>query len=244
MIFSILIALTIATSALCAVDNVTFPVNPCKRNSSNYSACLKNALEELWPQLVEGLPEINFPPLDPFFYDYSKAVFNRGQIYGEINVFNITITGIRKTHFLAIRPYIYDDKYRFEIDVEVPRLVIDGDSNAIGSLGGIRMGGKGYFNAIAENITATFYITGHAENDTLVMEHFRVIPIIEKLKIHFEDFFEGNTELNDLLEMFVNEFWPSLYRTLIPIATDVWDQWFTNFCNRFLSKVSISQIFP
>lgn len=92
---------------------------------------------------MTGLPEINFPPLDPLFYDYSKAVFNRGQIYGEINVFNITITGIRKTHFLAIRPYIHDDKYRLEIDVEVPRLVIDGDSNATGSLGEIRMGGKG-----------------------------------------------------------------------------------------------------
>lgn len=90
-----------------------------------------------------GLPEFDFPPLDPFFYDYSKAVFNRGEIYGEINVFNITITGIRKAHFLAIRSYIRDDRYRFEIDTKVPRLLVDGDSNAIGSLGGIRMGGKG-----------------------------------------------------------------------------------------------------
>lgn len=54
----------------------------------------------------------------------------------------------------------------------------------------------GHFNAIAENVTATCYITGHAENDTLIMEHLRVIPTIEKLKIHFEDFFEGNAELS------------------------------------------------
>ncbi|XP_050463231.1 uncharacterized protein LOC126857635 isoform X1 [Cataglyphis hispanica] len=244
MIFSILIALTIVTSTLCAVDNVTFPVNPCKQNSSNYSACLKNALEELWPQLVEGLPEINFPPLDPFFYDYSKAVFNRGQIYGEINVFNITITGIRKTHFLVIRPYIYDDKYRFEIDVEVPRLVIDGDCNAIGSLGGIRMGGKGHFNLTLEDIRGTWDLTGHVVNDTWTVEHFRFLPTVRNMKIYLNNLFDNNKELNDLAMFFVNEYWPTLYRAMLPITSKNWDSWLTGLSNRLFSKVSFSKLFP
>lgn len=47
-----------------------------------------------------------------------------------------------------------------------------------------------------ENVKATFYITGHAENDTLVIEHFRIIPIVEKLKFHLDDFFEGNKEFS------------------------------------------------
>lgn len=90
-----------------------------------------------------GFPKYNLPILDPFLYGNSKYVINRGEIYGELNVYNVTVAGIRKTHFLTVRVYIRDDGYHCEVDVKVPRLIIDGDSNAIGSLGAIRMGGKG-----------------------------------------------------------------------------------------------------
>ncbi|XP_072748635.1 uncharacterized protein [Anoplolepis gracilipes] len=244
MMFHVLTALNIATSVLCATRKDTLPVNLCKRNSTDYSACLKKTLEKLWPQFVEGFPEIGFPPLDPFFFDYGNGTFNRGEIYGEVIIFNTTIIGFRETRFLSLKSYINGNKYRFEGDVEMPKLVLNGSANAVGSLGGIRMGGKGHFKAIAENVRTAYYVTGHAENNILVLEHVRVIPVIEKLKVYFYDFFEGNKEFNDLLEMFVNEFWPSLYRILMPIASDVGDTWLTNFANSHLSKVPISRIYP
>ncbi|XP_072748634.1 uncharacterized protein [Anoplolepis gracilipes] len=215
MIFYMLTALNIATSVLCATRKDTL-----------------------------RLPEIDFPPLDPFFFDYGNGTFNRGEIYGEIVIFNVTVLGFRENRFLSLKSYIRDDKYRFEMDFETPKLVLNGSANAVGSLGAIRMGGKGHFDAIAENVRTTCYITGHAENDTLVLKHVRVIPVIEKLKVHFYDYFEGSKELNDLLETFINEFWPSLYRIFMPVASDIGDTWLTNFCNRFLSKISISYIFP
>lgn len=90
-----------------------------------------------------GFPKFNIPILDPFFYGNSKYVINEGEIYGELYMYNVTVIGPRKTHFLTIRVYFRDDGYHFEVNVKVPRLIIDGDSNAIGSLGAIRMGGKG-----------------------------------------------------------------------------------------------------
>lgn len=90
-----------------------------------------------------GIPEFDFPRLDPLFYGYSKAAFNRGEIYGELTVLNVIVTGLKNIHFLTLRSHFYDDSYRFEVDVKISRLIVDGDSNAIGSLGGIRMGGKG-----------------------------------------------------------------------------------------------------
>ncbi|XP_072749207.1 uncharacterized protein [Anoplolepis gracilipes] len=215
MIFYVLTAFNFATSVLCATRKDTL-----------------------------RLPEFDFPRLDPFFYDYGKNIINRGEIHGEITVFNVTVIGLRNTHLLSLRSYIRDDKYHFKLDIEIPKLVINGNANAIGSLSGIIINGKGHFNIIVENVEATCYVIGHAENYTLVLEHIQINPTIEKMKFHLDDFFEGNRELNNFLETFVNEFWPLLYRTVIPIASDVWDSWLTNFCNRYLSKISISQIFP
>ena len=52
---------------------------------------------------------------------------------------------------------------------------------------------------IAENIRTSAHITGHIENDTLIIEHYRINSIIDKLKTHLYDFFEGNKEFSDFL---------------------------------------------
>lgn len=50
--------------------------------------------------LLVGLPEFDFPTLDPLFYEYSKVILNSGELHGKLDLFNLTAIGISKTYFL------------------------------------------------------------------------------------------------------------------------------------------------
>lgn len=81
--------------------------------------------------------------MDPFLYKYTKFVFNRNGIYGEIIGKNITLFGLSITRFLDVRPHFLDDVSRLEIDVQIPRAFIHGYATGEINLLGIRGAGTG-----------------------------------------------------------------------------------------------------
>ena len=45
--------------------------------------------------------------------------------------------------------------------------------------------------------------------------------------------------------MFSNEFWPVLYKGMLPVVEKHWDSYLTDFVNKYIfSKVSFSKVFP
>ncbi|KAL0099263.1 hypothetical protein PUN28_020084 [Cardiocondyla obscurior] len=135
------------------------PITSCKRDSDNYSACLKRYLEETWPQLIKGYPEINFPSLDPLYYKYGIIVFNSGEINAEVILSDTTATGLSRANFYDVRTHFLDNNFRLEIDVLVPQIIIEGEVKLNGTLGGIfRIADKGtviiilFFNSIINRI--------------------------------------------------------------------------------------------
>ncbi|XP_011878394.1 PREDICTED: uncharacterized protein LOC105567808 [Vollenhovia emeryi] len=222
----------------------TLPVTVCKRNSADYSTCLKHALEEAWPRFVKGLPEFDFPALDPLFLERATAVLNLGEIHGEITASNLTAIGLSKTHFSDIRTHFLDDIFRLEIDAEVPWLYVESAVQANSTLSVFRITGKGHFNETLTEVRGTWDMTGHVVNDTWIVEHFRITPSVGKLKIYFDNLLEQGKEFNDVVVNFINEYWPALYRIVLPILADVYDPWLVDFPNKFFSKIKFSEIFP
>jgi len=232
----------IAAIGLCIAEEL--PVTTCKRNSPNYSNCLKLAIHESWPRFVKGLPEFDFPSLDPLSYEHGKFVFDRGEVHGTVIITNAIIKGLTKTNFPAVRTHFLDDVFRLEIDTRIPRLLGEGDCEAEGRVGGFKMGGKGSYNLTLGDIRATWDLTGHVANDTWTVEHFYCLPSVGNMKISLNNLFDGNKELNDLAMFFANEYWPTLYRVMLPTTSEIWDSWLTDLSNRFISKVSFSKLFP
>ncbi|XP_011161484.1 uncharacterized protein LOC105196995 [Solenopsis invicta] len=238
------LAFSVVILGLSLANQPTLPVTTCKQGSIDYSACLKHAFEEAFPRFIAGIPEFELPPLDPLFYKYGKAVFNSGQIRADIILLNSTAVGISKMHVFDIRTHLLNDVFRLEIDEDVPNVFLQGIVKMNGTLGGIfRIVSEGPFNLTADHVTGTWNLIGRVVNDTWIVEHFHMLPLVKKLKVYF-DVFQGNKELNDLAVTFVNNFWPALYRYMLPITSDVWDPWLTGIANKFFSKVSFSEIFP
>ncbi|XP_012215633.1 protein takeout-like [Linepithema humile] len=238
-------AFIVVVFAFSAAEQVPLPpITICKRNSDNYSDCLKAAIKEAWPQFVKGLPEFDFPSLDPITFEFGNAVFDNGPIHGVVNVSNFIIEGFAKTRFLGVRSHFDDKIFQLDIDIQIPQIAGSGEVNAVGILGGFRMGGNGLVNVTLEDLHGTWIMKGHVANDTWTVEDYYAAPSPKNMKVYFENLFNGNKELNDLAMVFVNEYWPLLYRIIIPIGADTWNPWLCDLVNRFFSKVSFKEIFP
>lgn len=90
-----------------------------------------------------GLPEFDFPPLDPIFYKYGKLVLNSGVIRAEVILSNITAVGLSKARFNDVRSHFLDNVFRLEIDAQVSKILVEGDVKMNGTLLEFRTTGQG-----------------------------------------------------------------------------------------------------
>lgn len=91
----------------------------------------------------EGIPELDMPPLDPYFLEYQNTVYETGDLRADITVKNVNIYGLAKINFLAVRPHHSDDSFHLEVDLELPKMLIEGNFKAEGAYGVLTIGGEG-----------------------------------------------------------------------------------------------------
>ncbi|XP_018400191.1 PREDICTED: uncharacterized protein LOC108777730 [Cyphomyrmex costatus] len=237
---------SIAVFGLSLARKTELPPVTCKRDSNDYSACLKQALEEGWLLIIKGLPEFDIPPLDPLVYENGKFELNSNEIRAELIFSNLIIIGLSKLHFPDVRPHRLNDVFRLEIDAIIPKLTLETDVKINGTLNTLmlKVAGEDHLNATAHDVRGTCDLTGHVINDTWIVEHFHIAPSIGTLKVYFDNLFEGNKELNNLALTFLNEYWPVFYRLMLPFISDILDPWLVGFANKFFSNVPLSNIFP
>ncbi|XP_011705814.1 PREDICTED: uncharacterized protein LOC105461019 [Wasmannia auropunctata] len=136
-------AISVAVIGLSATEEPTLPVTTCKRDSDDYSACLKRAVEKAWSRFMAGLPEFDFPPLDPLVYKYGRMVLNSAEIRGELIISNQTFAGISKTRIFDVKAYFLDDVFHLEIDTLIPKAFLKGAAKINGSLNIFRVVNEG-----------------------------------------------------------------------------------------------------
>ncbi|KZC13432.1 Circadian clock-controlled protein, partial [Dufourea novaeangliae] len=219
-------------------------VKTCKKDADDFSSCLRLAIQESWPTFMEGLPDFEIPPLDPYYIETHSMNYNNGQMRGAMSASDAHIYGLSNARFLSVKPELSDDFFRLEVDVEFPKLLLDGYYKADGNLGSFKIGGKGFFNVSMGDVRTTWDISGHVTDDRWVVEHFKFVPEVGDMKIWFNGLFNGNEEMNKAALYFVNEYWPMVYRSLLPKLMEAWDTDLTEFVNRFFSKIPFSAVFP
>ncbi|RLU26411.1 hypothetical protein DMN91_000205 [Ooceraea biroi] len=192
MVLRMLSLISIIAFELCVAEELTLPVNTCHQDAADYSTCLKDATQEAWPRIAQGLPELNFPSMDPMFYENHHAIYDAGEIRADIEVTNITMIGLKDIRFTAVKAHFLDkDVFRLEVDFLMPKAFSWGTIKTIGSVGPFRL---------------------------------------------------NSTE--KLIDDFVNEYWPILYRAMASTIIDTWEPWCIDKANRLFSKVSFSKVFP
>lgn len=243
-------AVTWICVALCCVAGVVgdyqLPegVKTCKKDADDFSSCLRLAIQESWPVFVAGLPEFEMPQLDPYFVASHIANYDSGQLRGTLSATNTKTHGFADARFLSVKPEFENDVFHLIIDCEVPKILIEGEYKAAGQLGSFPIGGTGIFNISVTDVKANWDMTGHVVNDRWVVEHFRLTPEVGQMKLWFSDLFNGNAEMNAAAMYFANEYWPLIYRGMLPTLRESWDGLLTDLVNHFFSKLPFSTLFP
>ncbi|XP_018347422.1 PREDICTED: uncharacterized protein LOC108751637 [Trachymyrmex septentrionalis] len=234
-----------AIFALCSAAESQLPLAAiCKRNSDDYSTCLKQAVEKAWPKFAAGLPEFDIPTLDPFFFKYYKFVINSDNIHGELSLSNNTVTGSSKIRIPNVRMYFFDDGFRLENDVNVPRIFSKGSIKINGNLNPFKIANEGYYNLTLEGVSGTLNYTGHVINDTWIIEHFHCVPSIRKFKLYYDDVVKEKKAFTDAIINFVNEHWLTFYPIIVSHVIDRIELPWIDLANKFYSKVPFSKMSP
>ena len=90
-----------------------------------------------------GVPDLGIPPLDPFKTKSLETVYQSGDVRGNMSVINAMTYGMSKTRFLSVKPYFEGDLFNLNVDVEMPKIFIEGYYSGEGYLGAFKIGGKG-----------------------------------------------------------------------------------------------------
>ncbi|XP_018377667.1 PREDICTED: uncharacterized protein LOC108770530 [Trachymyrmex cornetzi] len=94
----------------------------------------------------------------------------------------LIVKGLPEFDIPPLDPFVH----KYESDVK-----INGTLNAF-----IRTNGEDHINATAHDVRGTCDVIGHVINDKWIIEHFRVVPSIGKLKVYFDNLFENNKEFS------------------------------------------------
>lgn len=92
---------------------------------------------------IVGLPEFDMPPLDPYVMDFLDTSYDGGEVKGRVQVKNAKTYGMSKARFLSVRPRHEPGRFTLEVDLEFPKLLVEGYYKAEGSMGTFKIGGKG-----------------------------------------------------------------------------------------------------
>lgn len=244
MSFYALLVFYATALVLAAAQDLELPVQTCKHDSPDYSSCLRLAIQEAWPTFVPGLAKFDVPTLDPYFTEQQRTLYENGDIRADITVRNVNTYGLAKARFLAVRPQYSDGFFKLEVDIDLPKIFMEGEYSVDGAVGAFKINGDGLFNVSMEDIKTTMSVEGPVANDRWTIEHVYLHPEVGKMKIWFSNMFDGNEELNNTALKFVNEYWPSLYRAMLPFMEKNWDESLSELSNRIFSKVSFSKTFP
>jgi hypothetical protein len=95
--------------------------------------------------------------------DIMENDFQAGDVTGRFVVRDVKTYGLAKTNFLAVRPYFSGNTMNMEIDVEIPKALIDGNYKVEGSIGSYKVGGKGtslhaYFYILRSRLDPDFFL--------------------------------------------------------------------------------------
>jgi len=64
-------------------------------------------------------------------------------MHADVTVMDVNTYGLAKARFLAVRPQYSEDFFKLEVDVELPKMLMEGSFQAEGNMGGFKLGGEG-----------------------------------------------------------------------------------------------------
>ncbi|XP_050540297.1 uncharacterized protein LOC126904935 [Daktulosphaira vitifoliae] len=228
-------------------ESLPYMLRVCHRSDPNLNDCVKESIEELRPYLAEGIPELFIPSCEPLFIP--EVVMNQGN-KGSVSVQSIyrNIRVYGPSQFVLKSVKVDLEKEKIRIKVWLPFLRMTADYSIEGRILMLPISGAGLSEGNYTNIEANVVV----QANTIQLKgkkHFNVQDVaidfqIGHASIYLSDLFDGDTELGDAMNTFLNDNWRHVAQEFKPILEETIGDLFKKFANKLYHKFPKDDILP
>ncbi|XP_044743482.1 protein takeout-like [Chrysoperla carnea] len=221
-------------------------IKVCKRSEPNVNDCIRNSVEQIRPKLLEGIPELEVPPIEPM--EIPEVSLTRGPKSANIEalISNVRVWGPANFVIQTLESDLENNKFDFKI--LLPKLYFEGKYNLNARILLLNLHGNGNINGTFTNYKSNVSMQGHkikkGDAEHLLFDRLKLKLSIGKAKLYFSNLFNGdpvlgpavNQIINDNSQTFINEIAPALERSIADVFTDI--------ANKITLKFTYDELFP
>ncbi|XP_023014651.1 protein takeout [Leptinotarsa decemlineata] len=218
----------------------------CHKSDPDLGKCIKRSVEELRPLLTKGIPELNIPSCEPLCIP--EVVIDQGtgsvalkSVYKDIKVYG-------PSKFVIKQIKVDLEKNKMRMKVWLPHLEVICTYTMDGKILMMPISGTGLSRANYSDIEATVTLrTEKIKKDGELyynVKDFYVNFDIGHAQIFFEDLFNGDKDLGEAMNLFINDNWKQVANEIKPVLEDHIAAIFKKFANKIFHKYPIKTILP
>ncbi|XP_050354309.1 uncharacterized protein LOC126776077 [Nymphalis io] len=203
----------------------------CKKNSSDFDACVKRAFNKLRPYFKRGVPDMGIAPFDPHF---AKEVKQIRSIFG----MGYTLT----LHDVFERGWSQSTVTKYKTDWANQRIIysqyfpekwLEGNYVFKGDMLGLEVERSGHWNLTLRDYSQTTRIKRNGSGVDVNVE----VDHIGDMDIHVGNLLSGRSVMERVLDGLINATWKPGFAVIRPLIndlvstafTDIWSKSFKDF---------------
>lgn len=210
--------------------------------------CLRDAVHAAVKDLaVKGAKDFGVFPIEPLVIKQLDIDQGSGPVSIELHFNDLQISGLPKAKLGLVNAEV--DKFHFTVPVTFPEGVsLKGHYKIDGKVLVLPIKGDGQCDLKLDNITAVVELVGRERKvkDVVYMdlEAFKFNFETTRLMLRFENLFNGNKQLSDSMNVFLNENWSDILGELKPAIQEAFGAAFGDITNRIFRRVPYKNVFP
>ncbi|XP_066904274.1 protein takeout [Halyomorpha halys] len=214
----------------------------CKQSSPDYEDCLKKQVQNALNFFKDGNKKMGIIPLDPFVFETMDVEQGSGPVSITMKMKNFKLVGLSKSQVTSVK----NDWKKMTIKFYLPFIHSEGDYIINGKVLVLPISGNGKATMDWEKMDYTFDITlkqvAKDGKNYYQVDKMSVLISPRKVAFSFENLFNGNKELGDNMNKFLNENWEAIIDALKPAMSRSLQAGYKEYINRILSKIPAEEI--
>ncbi|EDV92574.1 protein takeout [Drosophila grimshawi] len=193
----------------------------CQRDAPDLNKCARESFESLEPHLMDGIPELYIPPMEPLLVPEIRMDQDSGAIYLHSVYRNVKISGMSKHRLINLT--IEPSKHKISFSLTFPKLMLDSEYSIKGKIMMMPLLGDGHCHMDLTNLTMDTELNGqeYIKNGAtyLKITDIKVIYKLSNVHMELDNLFNGDKVLGQRMNDFLNENWKSLSDEVRPLIT-------------------------
>ncbi|XP_066247839.1 protein takeout-like [Euwallacea similis] len=244
--YLIISAIFLSESCIFGIPELPSFLRLCSKSDPNLKQCLIDSIESLRPLMAKGIPEFGIPSCEPLIIPQIVLDQGRGPVSIKSTYRNIEVFG--PTKFFIKNAKIDIDKNRCKFKLFLPELTVKTNYTMSGKILMMPIVGSGLSFGNYTDIDAVVTMKANRiEKDGEQFFNIAECVIdfdIRDARLRFENLFNGNEELGDAINLFLNDNWKTVADEIKPVLEDRLAEIFKRFSNKIFHKYPIKTLFP